>query len=100
MTWVYDKDLQRVVTREEFDARRKNTKRSSLAAPQVMSDIKPFRNVAIDGAVIGSRSHKREMMKQHGLVEVGNDFRVTKRKSIPKTSVRQSLKRTLNQLGA
>lgn len=70
--------------------------RSPLAAPMVMRDIEPFRNVAIDGAVIGSRSAKREMMKRNQLVEVGSEFRATKRRPT-KTPVRESLKRAYHK---
>ena len=66
-----------------------------------MRDITPFRNVAVDGKEITSRSQKREMMKEHGLVEVGNEKPTVKRRVIqPKETVRQSLKRSLQQLGA
>jgi hypothetical protein len=37
-----------------------------------MGDIKPYKSM-IDGSMIGSRSHHREHLRQHGCVEVGND---------------------------
>jgi hypothetical protein len=99
-SFVYDRTLGKLVNKEEWLARQsRGVKRSSLPAPQVMRDIEPFVNVAVDGKVIGSRSHKREMMKQHNLVEVGNE-RPTPRKVLkPKVSVRNSIKRSLSQLG-
>lgn len=40
---------------------------------QIVKDIEPFVNVAIDGAVIGGRRQKRDMMRAHNLIEVGNE---------------------------
>ncbi len=67
----------------------------------VMRDIQPFLNVAIDGKEISSRSAKREMMKKHSLVEAGDVRPTQKRRTVQtKESVRKSIKRTLQQLGA
>lgn len=101
-SFVYDRSLGKVVDADEFYARQaKGVKRSGLPAPQVMRDIVPFRNVAVDGKEISSRSQKREMMKEHGLVEVGNEAPRVKRRVVkPKLSVRDSIKRSLQTLGA
>lgn len=40
---------------------------------QVVPDIEPFQNVAIDGGVIGGRKQKRDMMRAYGLEEIGNE---------------------------
>jgi len=101
-SYVWDRELRDLVPAEEYYAKKaKGVKRSGLPAPQVMRDIQEFRNVAVDGAVITSRSHKREMMKKHNLVEVGNE-RVGPRKVIkPKRAdVRAAIKKSLQQLGA
>lgn len=74
--------------------------RSDLPSPQVMRDIEPFQNVAVDGKEIGSRSHKREMMKRHGLVEMGTEKRVTQRVKPPKGRVREAIRKSMQQLGA
>lgn len=100
-TWVYDSETGRSVPKEQYlrsakRSREAGAKHSDLPAPQVMRDIEPFRNVAVDGAEITSRSAKREMMKREGLVEVGNEFRVTKRKST-RTPVREQLKRAFHE---
>lgn len=57
-------------------ARRKaaGANRSSLPCPMIWSDIEPYRNVAVDGKMITSRSEHRQMLRDHGLVEVGNDY--------------------------
>ena len=41
-------------------------------APDVMPDIKPYKSMAT-GEEIKSRSQHREHLKQHGLVEIGNE---------------------------
>jgi len=43
----------------------------------MISDIEPYRNT-IDGKPIGGRRQHREFLKQHGCVEVGNDFNSAK----------------------
>ena len=74
--------------------------RSNLPSPTVIRDISPFINVAIDGAEISSRSTKREMMKRHGLIEMGDAKRITRRKSTTSlTETKKQLKETLQQLG-
>lgn len=47
--------------------------------PHVMGDIQPYRSM-IDGSVIGSKSHHREHLRQHGCVEVGNDSSLTRQR--------------------
>ena len=43
------------------------------AGLQVIRDIEPFRNIAVDGAIIGGRKQRRDMMRAHGLIEVGTE---------------------------
>jgi hypothetical protein len=44
----------------------------------IIKDIEPYKNVAIDGKVIGGRRQHRDMLRAHGCVEVGNDPAATK----------------------
>lgn len=102
--WIIDPDTGNAVPAEQYQRRvnkaiEASKLRSHLPSPQVMRDIEPFRNVAIDGAEISSRSHKREMMKRHNLVEVGNEKRVTKRVDTRKTKVSTSINRARQELG-
>lgn len=46
---------------------------NDTAGPMIMPDIEPYRDIAIDGKWVTSRSHRREKLKAHGMVEVGND---------------------------
>jgi hypothetical protein len=72
---------------------------------QVISDIEPFRNVAVDrNEIIGGRKQKRDMMKARGLEECG-DMKVPSRigprydAKAHQRSVVQSLKKALHQHG-
>lgn len=100
-TYLWDRQLQELVPKHEYEMKQaRGVKRSSLPSPQVMRDIQPFANIAVDGKEISSRSQKREMMKQHNLVEVGNEKpRLNRRIVRPKETVRQSIKKTMQQLG-
>lgn len=40
---------------------------------QIIKDIEPFQNIAIDNGYIGGRRQKRDMMRAHNLIEVGNE---------------------------
>lgn len=103
-SFVYDREKKELVPSAEYYAKKhKGIKRSSLAAPMVMRDISPFENVAVNDPQfkeISSRSQKREMMKKHGLVEAG-DLKPSNKRRVqkPRESVRNSIKRSLQQLG-
>jgi len=43
-----------------------------ICAPAVHDDMTPFRS-SVDGSIINSRSDHRAHMKQHKLIEVGNE---------------------------
>ncbi len=55
---------------------------------QVIKDIEPFQNIAVDGKVIGGRRQKRDMMRAHDLLEVGTEPPVN-RKQLPEWSPRE-----------
>lgn len=104
--WVYDPETFMVlIPVEQYLRRVKQAKgmakfRSDFPCPQVMRDIEPFRNVAVDGKEISSRSQKREMIKRNNLIEIGTEFKKTSRGgSKKKVSVKESLKRSMQQLG-
>lgn len=42
-------------------------------ANMVMSDIEPYIS-QVDGSVIGSRSRHKEHLRQHRMIELGNDY--------------------------
>lgn len=68
----------------------------SYQAPQkahgVMPDIQPYQSMA-DGTWITSRSQHRAHLKQHGLIEVGNEIDAAMKKAAPKDN--GNLRKTL-----
>lgn len=44
----------------------------SVQAPMIMGDIQPYRSMATGEMIQGRRQH-REHLKQHRLIEVGNE---------------------------
>ena len=45
---------------------------TDVDAPMVMPDIQPYKSM-VDGSYITSRSQHRSHLKQHGVIEVGNE---------------------------
>lgn len=43
-----------------------------VVAPMVTTDIQPYQSMC-DGTMITSRSQHREHLKQHGVIEIGNE---------------------------
>lgn len=44
----------------------------TVEAPRVLGDIQPYKSM-ITGEMITSRSKHREHLRQHGMIEVGNE---------------------------
>lgn len=72
---------------------------------QIVRDIEPFVNIAVDNKVIGGRRQKRDMMRAHGVVEAGDMPRLPQNNG-PRydakkhqLSVVESLKKALHQHG-
>lgn len=67
-----------------------------LAAPlqranglQIIKDIEPFQNIAVDNGYIGGRRQRRDMIRAHNLIEVGNEPPVNRFQGAPATSQRE-----------
>lgn len=67
-------------------------------APMVMPDIQPYQSM-VDGSLISSRSRHREHLKQHGLIEVGNE-RLKPGADLRKTGAKEALIRSLQEAKA
>ena len=52
--------------------------RQDVSAPYVMPDIQPYKSMQT-GEMITSRSHHKSHLKQHGLVEIGNEVKAAMR---------------------
>lgn len=64
-SWIWDG--KKLVERHLYRGRGNKSKL------QVIKDIEPFLNIAVDNKPIGSRRQKRDMMRAYGLEEVGNE---------------------------
>lgn len=64
-------------------------------AHHVMPDIQPYRSMQT-GEVIGSRSTHRAHLKQHGLIEVGNE-KWPERKPVPMDSCVPELRQAVRE---
>ena len=71
--------------------------RRSLS-PQVMPDIQPYQSM-VTGEIITSRSKHRQHLKDHGMVEVGNDSSLNKPyRGIPDTNPQQRKEMLIHQV--
>lgn len=52
----------------------------ATGSSMIMPDIQPYRSM-VNGEMITSRSHHKNLLKQHGLIEIGNETRYLKSKS-------------------
>lgn len=76
--YIQDPQTLELVPYEEYYARRE------VNAPMVMPDIKPYQSMQT-GEMIKSRSHHREHLRQHGLIEIGNEVKAhMQQRSAPK----------------
>lgn len=53
-----------------------------ITAPHVIADIQPYKSM-ITGEMIASRSQHRSHLKQHGMIEVGNEEPKSAKKELP-----------------
>lgn len=59
--------------------------------PFIQGDIQPYRSM-VDGRMVTSRSQHRSMLKQHGLIEVGNETKYLKsRKPAPPPGLKDAI---------
>lgn len=90
--WVADPVTHELVDAEEYYSRPKTR------LHQVMPDIQPYKNVGVDGNYITSRSEHREMLKRHGLIELGNE-NIPRGKPKELSPVELTVKRICEQKG-
>lgn len=64
--YIQDPETLELVPAEDYHPR------MEVNAPMVMPDIQPYRSM-VDGSEISSRSQHRSHLRQHRLVEVGNE---------------------------
>ena len=68
---------------------------SASTSAYVLPDIQPYQSMAT-GEMITSRSHHRDHLKQHGLVEIGNevDYHMKQARTAPEID-RREIKRAV-----
>jgi hypothetical protein len=85
--WIQDPVTNKFIPEEDY------VRPTGNQAPMVMGDIEPYRNM-VDGRVITSRSHHRAFLRQHGLIEVGNE-KLTPRKPQPVPGLKDDIRRAM-----
>jgi hypothetical protein len=75
--FIWSSEQKRMVPEGEF------YESAQPAGPYVVGDIQPYRSMQT-GEMITSRSHHRAHLKQHGLVEIGNEIKAAMTKQKPK----------------
>lgn len=67
------------------------TMQRRITAPYVAADIQPYKSM-ITGEMITSRSQHRNHLKQHKMIEVGNELHhMTPKKKAPPPGLKQTL---------
>ena len=67
--------------------------------PQVIRDLEPYKSMRTGEMIDGRRQH-REHLRQHGMIEVGNETDLKHfRREEPMPSVAEDLKRAAERLG-
>lgn len=74
----------------------KKTQRK-VCAPMVMTDIQPYKSM-VTGEMITSRSHHKAHLKQHRLVEIGNETKYLQPKPpSPPPGLKETIVRVANE---
>lgn len=67
---------------------------SSSKSAYIVPDIQPYQSM-IDGRMIQSRSEHRAHLKQHGMIEIGNEINHHMQQATPKAPDRKEINRAL-----
>jgi hypothetical protein len=92
--WVQDRITGKLVPRGEYQPDITN-------APMVMKDIAGYKS-QVTGEWIGSRSQHREHLKEHRLVEVGNEIKhhmSSRPDNKPAGNIKQDIANAMHRLG-
>lgn len=90
-TFIYDPVVGGLVPKDEFYARHGSNGRPSGEGMQVIGDLAPYQSMQTGEIIEGRRQH-REHLRQHGLIEVGNE-KLPARAPIAPSGVRDDLNR-------
>ena len=79
---IYDRDGSKLAEFVNGECVYSKEPMQENSAPAVMGDIQPYRSMA-DGTWITSRSQHRAHLRQHGLIEIGNEIKAALQKPPP-----------------
>lgn len=68
-------------------------------AHMVQPDLQPYKSM-VDGSMITSRSQHRDHLKQHGMIEIGNEINHHMKqpeKKVDREGIREAIAQSLNQ---
>lgn len=88
-TYIQDPETLELIPKDEY------YQRQDVDAPMIIGDIQPYQSM-IDGSMITSRSQHRSHLKQHGMIEVGNETKYLT--SSPKQENRNASKEQIARL--
>ncbi len=88
-SFVQDPKTGKLVPKDEYID-------ESIPAPYVIGDIQPYKSMQT-GEMITSRSHHRTHLRQHGLIEIGNEVKAAMTQHRPKDD-REGRRRTIAEV--
>lgn len=88
-SFVFDPETNKLVPKDEYYG-----SSSQVNAPMVQADIAGYKSM-VTGEWIGSRSTHRQHLKEHRLVEIGNEVKAHTTKQAPKVD-REAIKRDIH----
>jgi hypothetical protein len=95
-SFVFDPETNKLVPKDEYYG-----SSSQVNAPMVQADISGYKSM-VTGEWIGSRSTHRQHLKEHRLVEVGNEIKAHTTKQAPRVDrerLRRDIAESLNRHG-
>lgn len=94
-SYVFDPETNQLVPKSEYYGT------STVNAPMVMNDIGGYKS-QVTGEWISSRSQHRDHLKQHRLLEVGNELKAHTTRQAPKVdreAIRRDIHTSMQKLG-
>lgn len=90
-SYVQDPVTLELVPKDQYVPRRE------VSSPMVMPDIAGYTSMAT-GEWISSRSHHREHLKRHGLVEIGNERMENKPRGLDRAGIRRAAEEAVRKV--
>jgi hypothetical protein len=91
-TYVFDTEKMELVEKSKY-----YRDRAEVNAPAVMADIAGYKSMAT-GEWINSRSTHREHLKQHRLIEIGNEKMANTPRPIDRAGIRKAAENAVRRI--